>query len=302
MSAPSGPSSAAADWRLDRGALRRAFDRASAGYDAAAVLQARVRQELLTRLELVRLAPRVVLDLGCGTGHGAQALKRRFPRATVIALDLAPGMLRETRRRSRWLRRIERVCADACRLPLADASIDLVYSNLMLQWCDPPDPAIAEMRRVLKPEGLVSFSTFGPDTLRELRAAWAAADAGSHVSGFLDMHDLGDALARAGLAEPVLDVERITLTYADVRGLARDLKAIGAHNATVARQRGLTGRARWQAMTQAYEAYRRDGRLPASYEIVYAVAWGASTRPHAAHPGGETRIPVSAIGRRGPRA
>jgi len=289
-------SPAAEPWRLDRRALRRAFDAASSGYDAAAVLQARVREELLSRLALVRLAPRVVIDLGCGTGHAAQALKRRYRDATVIALDLAPGMLREVRRRSRFLSRIERVCADACRLPLADASVDLVFSNLMLQWCDPPDRAIEEIRRVLKPGGLLSFSTFGPDTLKELRSAWAAADGGSHVSAFIDMHDLGDALTRAGLTEPVLDIERVTLTYADVRALARDLKALGAHNATAGRSKGLTGRGRWQAMSAAYEAFRRDGVLPASYEVVYGVAWGTGPRPHAS---GETRIPVSAIRRRG---
>ena len=288
-------------WRLDHAALRRAFDRASGGYDAAAVLQARVREELLARLALVKLAPHVVLDLGCGTGHAAQALKRRYRRATVIALDAAPGMLREARRRSRLLHPIVRVCADACRLPLADASVDLVFSNLMLQWCDPPDTAIGEIRRVLKPGGFLSFSSFGPDTLGELRSAWAAADGGSHVSAFVDMHELGDALTRAGLAEPVLDVERITLTYPDVRSLARDLKALGAHNATAARLKGLTGRRRWQAMSAAYEGFRHEGRLPASYEVVYGAAWGSGPRPQdAAH--AETRIPVSAIRRRGSAA
>lgn len=265
-------------FHLDRAAVRRAFDRASAGYDDAAVLQARVRAELLERLPLIPIEPARVLDLGSGTGQAALALKRRYRRAMVIALDIAPGMLREARRRSRPLRRIERVCADAYRLPFGTASIDLVFSNLLLQWCDEIDAALTEIRRVLRPGGFVAFSTLGPDTLHELRAAWAAADGSSHVNAFLDMHDVGDALTRAGFAEPVLDVERVALTYPDVLALTRDLKAIGAHNVTGGRPRGLTGRHRWRAMSEAYESYRRDGRLPATYEVVYGAAWGPEAR------------------------
>ena len=161
---------------LDRRAVARAFDRASGSYDAAAELQQRVRLELLGRLEELQVSPRAVLDLGAGTGHGARALKRRYPGATVVAVDIATGMLEQARRQSRWLRRFERVRADAYALPFADGSFDLVFSNLMLQWCDEPDAALAEIRRVLKPDGFFAFTTFGPDTLKELRAAWAAVD------------------------------------------------------------------------------------------------------------------------------
>jgi malonyl-CoA O-methyltransferase len=285
---------------LDRRAVRAAFDRASATYDAAAVLQTRVREELLSRLDLVRIAPQVVVDLGCGTGLGARALKDRYRSAMVIGLDPAPGMLRETRRRSGWLRPLHRVCGDACQLPFRDGSVSLMFSNLMLQWCDDLDAALAEIRRVLAPEGFLAFSTFGPDTLRELRSAWAAADGGTHVSGFRDMHDIGDALTRAGLSEPVLDVERLTMVYPDVAAITRDLKVIGAHNATVARARGLTGKGRWRAMTDAYERQRQAGVLPATYEVVYGAAWGARGRPAATARDGEVRIPVHAIGRRKP--
>ncbi len=290
-------------FQLDRASVRRSFDRASAGYDTAAVLQARVRAELLGRLRWIGIEPARVLDLGCGTGEGARELKRRYRRAAVVALDIAPGMLREARRRSRPFRRIERVCADAYRLPLADDSIDLVFSNLLLQWCDAPDEVLAEVRRVLRPGGFFSFSTLGPDTLLELRAAWTAVDDTSHVNAFLDMHDVGDALTRSGFAEPVLDVERITLSYADVLALTRDLKAIGAHNVTSARRRGLTGRGKWRAMTEAYEAFRRDGRLPASYEVVYGAAWsreraGTGRAELGAPAGGEVHISPAAIRRR----
>lgn len=289
---------------LDRAEVRRAFDRASTGYDAAAVLQAEVRHELLDRLQYVRLQPRVILDAGCGTGHASRALLKRYRGSSVIALDLSEGMLRQARRRRPMLRRLDPVCADAAGLPLPDDSVDLIFSNLMLQWCNDPDAVFREFRRVLKPGGMLSFSSFGPDTLRELRQAWQAVDGDVHVSRFIDMHDLGDAMIRAGLAEPVMDVDHFTLTYDDVYGLMRDLKAIGAHNAARGRRRGLTGRGRIRALVRAYEAHRQDGRLPATWEIVYGQAWGvADSRPMMTGDG-EARIPVSAVRRRrpGPRA
>jgi malonyl-CoA O-methyltransferase len=170
-----------------------------------------------------------------------------------------------------------------------------------LQWCDPPDRAFAEVRRVLKPGGFFAFSTFGPDTLKELRSAWAVADGYNHVNHFIDMHDVGDALVRAGLTEPVLDVDRMQLTYPDALALMRDLKAIGAHNVTAGRPRALMGRSRLRQMQSAYEAFRRDGRLPASYEVVYGVTWGAAGRPATPSIDGEVRIAPGAIRRRGER-
>lgn len=287
---------------LDKRQIRASFDRAGPGYDAAAVLQARVREELLSRLELVKIEPAVVLDLGAGTGQGARDLKRRYRRSTVIALDCAFGMLRQVRRRSGWLRPLHPVCADAFRLPLADGSVDLVFSSLMLQWCDDLDAVLREMRRVLAPGGFTILTTLGPDTLKELRAAWAAADAAmgearTHVLGFRDMHDIGDALGRAGFLEPVLDVEHLTLTYAGVRDLTADLKSLGAHNAAAARPRGLTGKTRWRAMTAAYEGLRRQGRLPASYEVVYGAAWAGEPRRAMPVVDGEVRVPVGSIRR-----
>jgi malonyl-CoA O-methyltransferase len=287
-------------FRLDRAGVRSSFDRASARYDAAAILQAKVREELLGRVDAFRrLEPRVVLDLGAGTGQGTRELKQRFPRALVIAMDIAPGMLREAKRHSRLFRRFERVCADALRIPLADASVDLIFSNLMLQWCNEIDAALAEIRRVLKPTGLLMFSTFGPDTLHELRTAWSQVDGYVHVNRFLDMHDIGGALMHAGLMEPVLDVDHHQLTYPDVMALMRDLKAIGAHNVTAGRPRGLMGRARMQKLSTAYEAFRVDDRLPATYEVVYGAAWGAAGKPAVSPTHGEAHIPVSAIRRRG---
>jgi malonyl-CoA O-methyltransferase len=281
------------EFDLDRRSVRASFDRASATYEAAAGLQARVAEELLGRLDTFGLQPQVVLDLGAGTGRTTRELKRRYPRASVIALDLAPGMLREANRHQMRWRRFERVCGDAQRLPLAAASVDLVFSSLMLQWCQPLDAAFGEVRRVLRASGFFAFSTFGPATLSELRSAWAQADRHNHVNHFIDMHDVGSALMRAGLSEPVLDVDRIEVDYPDARTLMRDLKSIGAHNVTAGRPRALTGRARLKRMEHAYEGYRREGALPATYEVIYGASWGAA--PHAQALAGETLIAPGSI-------
>ena len=261
---------------LDTHWVRRSFDRAAAGFDSAAVLHTQVRRDLLERLQLMAITPRVALDAGAGTGHASRALKARYPKALVIALDFSPQMLRIAGRRQSWLRRFSRVCGDAESLPLTDGSIDLVVSNLMLQWCD-PDAVLAEFRRVLAPQGLLCFTTFGPDTLRELRSAWAQVDTAAHVNPFLDMHDVGDAVVRAGFISPVLDVERFTLSYTDVRRVAADLKATGARNAAPSRRRGLSSPRKFAAMQAAYEQFRQDGRLPATYEVVFAHAWAPTT-------------------------
>jgi malonyl-CoA O-methyltransferase len=281
---------------LDRRAIRRHHDRASAGYDAAAVLAGLLREAMIARLEWIAFVPECVLDLGCGTGHGAAALAARWSRARVIALDAAPRMLAEARRLAPAAR-IEWFCAEAEAIPLPDASVDLVFSNLLLPWCENIDAVFAEAARILKPRGLFTFTTLGPDTLAELRVAWRAVDGAAHVHPFTDMHDLGDGLVRAGFAEPVLDVSRYTLTYRDVGALMRDLKATGSQNAASARPRGLTGRGPIAAMTEAYEPFRADGVLPASFEAVFGQAWGALER---AKRDGEFAFPVSHIGRREP--
>ncbi len=269
------------DYLVDAAFARRAFNRASAGYDAAAVLQGEVRDLLLERLRLAVLEPRLILDAGAGTGIASRELKRRYPKARVVALDSAERMLDAAAARGSWLRPLSRVCADASRLPLPEASVDLVFSNFLLPWCD-TDRLLAEFRRVLAPRGLLTFATLGPDTLRELRSAWAGVDPHPRVHAFIDMHDLGDALVRSGFAEPVLDVERYTLEYTDVARLAADLKALGEVNALAGRSRGLTGPRKFAAMSAAYEVHRREGRLPATYEVVFGQAWAPSQPPRPA--------------------
>lgn len=271
-------------FELDRRALARSFDRAAGSYDAAATLQQLVRAELLSRLEYFALEPAWILDLGAATGAGARALRRRYPRARVLALDIAPGMVRAIARRPwPWTApRIETVCADAYALPLADRSIALAFSNLMLQWCDRPEAVLGEIARVLIPGGLLLFSSFGPGTLAELRAAWSAADSGVHVSDFPAMQRLAEAAMQAGFDPPVLDTDTHVLHYADAHALMRSLRQLGAHNAAHARSRGLTSPRRLQAMIGAYEQSRTAQGLPASYEVLYAAAFAPSADAHTA--------------------
>jgi malonyl-CoA O-methyltransferase len=276
---------------IDKRRARRAFERAAPGYDAAAVLQREIADRLLERLDYVRLQPRRILDLGSGTGYAVDGLRRHYRRAQVIALDFAYPMLLRARRRGSWLHRPWCLCADAERLPLADSVLDLIVSNATLQWCSNPDAVFAECLRVLRPGGLFLFSTFGPDTLKELRTAWSCVDGYTHVSPFADMHDLGDALVRMRFADPVMDAEHITLTYARLDDLLDDLKGIGANNATAQRPRGLTGPQRLAAVAAAYETYRREDRLPASFEVVYGTAWV----PLQKVVGDTIAVPVSAI-------
>jgi malonyl-CoA O-methyltransferase len=268
----------------DKRAARRAFERAADTYDKSAVLHREVGRRLLEHLDPVRIDPARIVDAGCGTGAHFHALGEKYPRAELIGIDFAPAMLRQARERSPWWRRAlgaasprRLVCADAERLPLAAASAQFVFSNLALQWCR-AEAFFAEAARVLAADGLLMFSTFGPDTLKELRRAFAHADGAPHVHPFVDMHDLGDALVHAGFAEPVMEMEVITVEYTGVAALARDLKAVGATNALAARARGLMGRHRWDRVVREYESQRRGGTLPATYEVVYGHAWKAPPR------------------------
>lgn len=260
---------------FDSRQVRRAFSRAASGYDAAAALQAEVRSRLLDSLGyLDDHVPSVVLDLGSGTGHAAADMHRRWPKAQVIAMDLALPMLRQARRQGGWWKPFPRVCADARALPLADGSVDVIFSNLCLQWVEDLPEVFAGFRRVLRPGGLLLCSSFGPETLVELREAFAGADEAPHVSPFAPISAFGDALMAAGFRDPVLDRDLFTLTYPELPALMRELRAIGATNALSSRRRSLTGRARFAAATAAYEALRDgEGRLPSSWEVIYAQAW-----------------------------
>ncbi|SRR5579885_396050 len=267
---------------LDRRQVARAFNRAAGTYAANAAFQDEIAARLDERLELVRLAPRRILEAGAGCGNGVNLLRRRYPRAEIYALDLAVEMLRAARRHPGGGGGVPGVCADAGKLPIAGRSVDLIFSNLTLQWCNDLEAVFREFQRVLEVGGLLMFTTLGPDTLKELRASWAAVDDGVHVNAFVDMHDVGDAMIRAGFSGPVLDREDVTLTYAGVPALMRELKLLGAHNVAAGRAHGLSSRHRLQQMMAAYERFRRaDGRIPATQEVIYGHGWvpPAGARP-----------------------
>lgn len=271
---------------FDTRQVRRAFSRAAPGYERAAALQRDVEARLLESLDylddpsLGRSPPAVVLDVGTGPGRAALAMRARWPRARVVALDLALPMLRSAPPPARWRlpgtpRAIDRVCADARALPLADGSVDVLFSNLCLQWVTDLPAVFAGFRRVLRPGGLLLVSTFGPDTLFELRDAFAAADAAApHVSPFASIAQFGDALMHAGFRDPVLERDVFVHGHRDLPELMRELRTLGATNALQARRHTLTGRTRFAAAAAAYEPMRRgDGTLPATWEVIQAQAW-----------------------------
>ena len=281
--------------------VRRAFSRASGSYAASATLQHEVEARLLESLDYLEdRAPDTVLDLGSGPGHAAAAMRKRWPRARIIAMDLAMPMLRQARPRQGWNplhKPIDRINADARALPLADGSVDVLFCNLCLQWVENLSAAFAGFRRALKPEGLLLVSTFGPDTLQELREAFAAADERvPHVSPFAPIADFGDALMHAGFRDPVLDRDVFVQGHDDLPALMRELRAIGATNALASRRQTLTGKSRFAAAAAAYERERRDGRLPSTWEVIYAHAWAPQPGAPIREGGFDvTSIPVSKI-------
>lgn len=275
------------DHTLDKRRLRSSFERAAAGYDRAAVLQREVCDRMLSRLDYIKYIPQTILDAGSGTGYGSRKLSARYPAAKMLAIDIALAMHAQAQPRVPWWKQLlparggshtSYLCGDIELLPLKDSCIGMVWSNLTLQWCNDTRHTFAEVYRVLQAGGLFMFSTFGPDTLKELRQAFRSADKYSHINRFTDMHDIGDMLVSNGFATPVMDMEYITLTYDDVIGMMWDLKAIGAHNVTQGRSRGLSGKTAWQKAISHYEALRAEGKLPATFEVVYGHAWKSQPR------------------------
>ena len=281
------------DASINTSQMISAFNRAAPQYEAEARLQQEIANRLIERLQTLPLKPQRIVDLGCGTGKLTRQLQKQYPKADILALDIATNMLQTARQQApRWFSHQYFCCADAHRLPLADNSVDLLVSNLMLQWCGDYKQVFAEFARVLKPEGRLLFSTFGPDTLKELRASWAQVDEHPHVNEFYDLHVLGDALLAAGLLHPVMDIDWLTMTFAEPASAMRHLQKIGAHNVLKQRQRGLMGKDKYRKVIEKYEQYRQeDGRIPATYEVTYGYAAGSQAVQKKQD--GTTYIPVS---------
>ena len=259
---------------FDKHNTRQHFERAAHRYDAAAVLQEEVAKRLMARLDYIKVQPKRTLDVGSGTGFLSKDLLKRYPKAEVIALDIAFNMTKICKKQGGWLRKPKPVCADAEQLPFQADSIDLLVSNFMLQWSNDLPKTFFGFHSVLAPNGLLLFTTFGPDTLKEIRQSWADVDNAPHTSSFVDMHEIGDALLQAGFINPVTDMEIITMTYANVRQLLLDIKNIGESNTVKQRSKGLTGKQKFKAFEDAYEQFKtEDGLYPASWEVIYGHAW-----------------------------
>ena len=279
---------------LDHRIARRHFGQSAPGYLAAAALQREVEARLLERLDFIGEIEGLVLDAGCGPGRAATALQKKYRKARIVALDFARPMLDEIR--CGWRRPIWPVCGDIRRLPLAAGSVDLVFSNLALQWCEPLNQTFRELIRVLKPGAPMVFTTFGVETLHELRQAWAEVDPDhTHVHSFRDMAEIGDLLLSLGCVNPVIDVDTFTLKHQDVRGLMRELKAIGAQNASTNRPRGLTPPARIRALAQAYAPYSDGQHLPSTWQVVYGYALAPAHATRVDEPGQVAAFPIEKL-------
>jgi len=284
---------------LDKNQIAKAFHNAADNYDTAAILHPIVAQELLNRLEYIRIEPKRILDIGCGTGSLLPLLENRFKQADVLGLDIAFAMAQRAQEK---LSNNTIICNDAESIAIKSHSIDIVVSNLSLQWCNLP-MVFKEVKRVLAPGGLFMFSTFGPDTLTELRQAWALVDEGEHVMPFTDMHDMGDLLMKAKLQDPVVDSEHFALTYNDIFSLMKDLKTLGAANKLVNRNKGLTPKSSFPKLAKAYEKFKdRSGSLPATYEVIHGHCWQpnnqnqSTLRQSTANEEGEVRVGIETIG------
>ena len=266
--------------KLKKQTIADSFSKAAPHYEAAAYLQKEVASRLLERLELMNVSPKNILDAGCGTGFCTRILDKKFSKAKTIGIDIAPRMIEYAKQQKGFFNKIEYQVADIEQLPFADNSFDLVFSNLTVQWSVEPNQVFLELNRVLKPGGLLIFSSLGPDTLTELKQSWQQVDQNVHVNDFLDMHIIGDQVHSARFDNTVMDRDVITLTYQTMLGLMKDLKAIGAHNMDTERQRGLLGKSKFEKLKKAYEVFRwQDGQLPATYEVVYGHAWKKQGQP-----------------------
>jgi len=245
--------------------IRSTFNDAASNYDDNAFLQSEIANRLAEKLKVISIKPQTIIDLGSGTGLLSNKTAEIFPNANLICVDFAQQSLLKNSQNLK-------VCANAYELPFASNSVDFIVSNLMMQWCPDLKALFNECFRVLKPEGLILFTTFGPDTLKELKRSWSAVDSSAHVNNFIDMHDIGDQMLQSGFQSPIMEMENITLTYEKVLDLMHDLKSIGAQNVG-SRSKALTGKTKFKKMIEMYESYRSDGKLPATYEVIYGHAW-----------------------------
>lgn len=263
---------------LNRQHVRRRFERAAATFDESDFVHTVTRDGLLARLEPLLVEARTVIDLGAATGTANRALEKRFKGARVVSIDIAHNMLKKAREKRSWLSKTAFTQASAEALPFPDERVDVIFSNLLLPWVHDPSSIFSEVARVLRKGGVFTFATLGPDSLQEISRAWGSIDSNAHVNRFLDMHDLGDRLVAAGLRDPVLDVDRLSVSYENSARLFADLTAVGARNTLNQRAKSLTGKQRYAAMVSALEATAVDGQITLDLELVFGHCWGAGPK------------------------
>ena len=286
------------DLGLNKKRIAESFNRSAETYDYASILHREVGRRMIDRLEFMLIEPEIVLDVGAATGYCARLLSKRYPEAKHIAFDIALNMMQSSKNCEETEENQGFVCGDAEKLPFADNSVDFIFSCFAFQWFPNLNVALEEMFRVLKPEGLLMFASFGPDTLAELRYAWNDVDDYTHVNTFLDMHDVGDSLIQSGYSDPVMDMDMMALEYDSVKAIMKDLKQLGAHNIIDNRPSGLMGKGKMQKMIDNYETFRdSEGLLPASYEVIYGHAWGKETPPISHMKPDDVRVNLTDIGR-----
>jgi malonyl-CoA O-methyltransferase len=258
--------------------IRRRFERAASSFDSADFVHAATREGLFARIEPLLVDAKVVVDLGTATGSAIRTLEKRFKPARVIAVDVAHNMLLKAKAKKAWLSKTGFAQTSAAALPLANESVDVIFSNLLLPWLDDPTPVFSEVARVLRKGGVFAFATLGPDSLQEIRRAWAAVDDCPHVNRFADMHDLGDGLVNAGLRDPVLDVDRLSVNYESCDRLFADLTSVGARNTWQQRASALTGKARFAGMVAALNSAAAGSKVQLDLELVFGHCWGAGPK------------------------
>lgn len=271
-----------------------AFNAHAAEYEQVAVAQKEIGERLFERLDYLKIQPRYILDLGCGTGFFSQQLKKRYPKAHIVGLDLAFMMLSHAKKTQHLFKKWPLIQADMTSMPFPAGLFDLVFANQVIHWVHPMATVLREVSRVMNADGCFMFSTLGPDTFRELREAWAQVNHYAHTNQFVDMHEWGDALLAEHFIDPVVDMEMLAVHYATLPKLLQALKAQGVRNINSERNPGLTGRKSWRAFEEAMLQCRTEkGQVPLTYEVVYGHAWkGAMNR---LGQGSEVFIPVSQL-------
>ena len=281
----------------DTNEISKAFHRHALEYERSAKVQLEIGKRLFARLQYLKIAPKRILDLGCGPGSFLPDLAALYSGAQVIGLDLVPAMLKQAEKKQGWRRKWSVVAADMIEMPFPDHAFDLIFANQVIHWGNPLQEVMRELNRVLQVGGCLMFSTLGPYTFSELKTAWSTVNHYAHANDFIDMHDLGDILIKEYFADPVIDMEMLNVHYESLQQLVDALQQQGVRNINPRRNQGLTGKNAWQQFNHNYDRLKTaEGKYPLSYEVVYGHAWKGLKRKTAS--GTESFISVSDIRKR----